>query len=152
MTECDIHPEQTNNEIRNAVTHLSRAPNAATQEGADEEITKAVLHIERAKRDCLKLTIITKIEQLRSMLSRIEEKDGILRQEVRSKVRKINSDRKDIYIRETKGDDIANDLTELLIDICDFEDYLSTQYNIPSTREIKVARWFRSARSGIPSF
>lgn len=56
----DKHPEQANNEIRNALNHLARALMIDTPQDALEQITKAQGHIERAKRDCLKISLINR--------------------------------------------------------------------------------------------
>src|SRR5579875_3001772 len=83
ILECDIHgrlqdfyagavaltekqPDQVNNEVRNAVTHMARAYCADTRAAADQQLNQAVSHIERAMRDCLKLSVIELHDRIQS--------------------------------------------------------------------------------------
>jgi hypothetical protein len=52
------HPQNINNELRNALTHLARALNAPNMKDAQENMDSAGRHIERFKRDCLKVAVI----------------------------------------------------------------------------------------------
>lgn len=64
-------PEQINNEIRNALTHLSRAADANAKghsDGVDPELASAKRHLERANRDCYKLAVISVNGQLQATM------------------------------------------------------------------------------------
>lgn len=52
-------PDQINNEIRNAMSHLARANASDNIATIQLECDRARAHIERANRDCLKCSIIT---------------------------------------------------------------------------------------------
>jgi hypothetical protein len=59
------HPEQIDNEIRNALTHLSRALKEQDRiEIINQEVRRAIGHIERARRDCLKIVIANKHDEI----------------------------------------------------------------------------------------
>ena len=58
VSTTETHPEQVNNKIRGALTHLARALDRG--DGCSEEVQKAQAHINRAKRDCLKVIIVQK--------------------------------------------------------------------------------------------
>lgn len=69
-------PQGVNSEVRNALNHLSRAYGAQTVEAAEVEIRAARGHLERAKRDCIKLAVIEFRDRVRGIIHRIEVKDG----------------------------------------------------------------------------
>lgn len=72
------HPEQVNNEVRNAVTHLARAYAANSAADAQDELRRARGHVDRAKRDCLKISIIALHDKIRATCSEIKIVSGTL--------------------------------------------------------------------------
>lgn len=63
-------PEQINNEIRNAFSHLARVQTATSQVEAEKEAEKAQAHVERACRDCLKASIIAVHDDITNLRNR----------------------------------------------------------------------------------
>jgi len=64
------HPENINNELRNALTHLARALNAQEMDEAQFNMDAASRHIERFKRDCLKVAVVYSGRDLNGLISR----------------------------------------------------------------------------------
>ena len=96
-------PEQMNNEIRNAFTHLSRIHFAETIKEIDNERSKGLGHIHRAARDCLKYTVFHLHKRLQTqhkwarVLHKAVSPDLCARSsEIKTKVRAV-------IARETKG-------------------------------------------------
>lgn len=79
----NIVPLQFTNELRNAINHLARAYCCENDADVDEEIRKAIGHIERAKRDCLKMSSIAISEDISSQFMLIEQKYGLLPTHIR---------------------------------------------------------------------
>ncbi|MEX0739191.1 MAG: hypothetical protein WD071_07610 [Pseudohongiella sp.] len=124
---AEKHPEQVNNEVRNALTHLARAliPDIPDPQ---QEIEDAKKHLQRAKRDCLKLSIIHKREQLVSSIYRIELTEGTLRRAIKTKLRAIETKRKDIFRRESAGEPVVDELRSILADALELGDILLEDY------------------------
>ena len=69
VASIEIHPEQVNNELRNAITHMGRAAASDDYAAALKELSAARSHVERAKRDVIKIAVI---HLRRSGVSRLE--------------------------------------------------------------------------------
>jgi hypothetical protein len=63
------HPQNINNELRNALTHLARALNAPDMNDAQDNMDAAGRHIERFKRDCLKVAVIYSGKDANNLIS-----------------------------------------------------------------------------------
>lgn len=118
---AESHPEQVNNEIRNALTHLARSYYCESLHDATSEIKQARDHIERAKRDSLKLSIITKRDQIQSEIFRIEMSEGAIPQALKLKLREIEKTRKKAFKNESLGKPVINSLETILIDALELE-------------------------------
>jgi hypothetical protein len=71
-------PEQPNNHIRNALNHLARSCECETWSNACEEHAAAARHLERAKRDSLKLATIGIFDEIRMLLRNAEAGYGLV--------------------------------------------------------------------------
>ncbi|MCG8029242.1 MAG: hypothetical protein N0E59_18230 [Candidatus Thiodiazotropha taylori] len=144
---AESHPEQINNEIRNALTHLARAYEADNLSTSNSNIQQARAHIERAKRDSLKLSIITKRDQIHSEIFRIEVIEGAVPRPLKTKIRNIEKARRGAFRKETQGESVTTILEEILVDALELEDQLLTQYQDPGTITPKLKQyWIKTAR------
>ncbi len=142
ISVAEQHPEQANNEVRNAVTHLGRALQAKSEDVADEQIEAARRHLKRARLDCLKLCIITKHSELHSQVYRIEMDEGLVSRPIKTKLRKIRNARLCIFIKESLGDDVLERLETLFADMADLQDELLDGREIPGRVYTATRRYF----------
>lgn len=124
----EYYPQQADSQIRNALTHLSRAASFNDDTEINIEIEKAKGHIERAKRDCLKLAIIRKKEHISDHIKSVHFAKGGLSEEIMIKRLQVANDQTVSFINETKGinvtPELENILTQLVIlekDIIQFD-------------------------------
>lgn len=124
------HVEQVNNEIRNALTHLSRARNAKSKKAFKEEIKRAEGHFERAKKDCLKVCILELHKRLMRSIYLVEFSQGTIKSDIKLRLRTLEKERKDAFIKEGKNDSKGStDLLEkITYDLLDLEDQITTTY------------------------
>jgi hypothetical protein len=137
-------PEQANNEVRNCMTHLGRAIAAPDRGSADREISQASNHLERAKRDCLKIAIIAMDETLGSNVMLIEDSYGLLPRNVRDRIKRIKRERREIYRDESKGNEaVGARLEKLLFDYSELEEFLLDNYASAVSPKLlgKFRRW-----------
>lgn len=110
----EYYPQQADSQIRNALTHLSRAASFESEIEIEIEIKKAKGHIERAKRDCLKLAIIRKKEHISDHIKSIHYAKGGLSEEIGIKRLQVSIDQKVAFINETKGINVTPELENIL--------------------------------------
>tara|TARA_R110001592_G_scaffold344464_1_gene635692 strand:+ start:6373 stop:6978 length:606 start_codon:yes stop_codon:yes gene_type:complete len=124
------HVEQVNNEIRNALTHLSRASFMEDADSFNGELSKAKGHFERGKKDCLKLCILELHERLRSTIKGIEIREGALKSEYRKRLVNLEKLRKEAFIKESKNDGTGTieHLEKIIIDLMELEEQLLEAY------------------------
>lgn len=152
IATAEKHPEQANNEIRNATNHLARALVAGVDgenKEAAEQIKLAKGHLERAKRDCLKITLIRKHRDISGAAWRVRIRDGALPDEVRKRLRGIEKLRKKALIIESRG---HNNATQYLLDIVnncmDLEETLYDSYQVPGQYVTLVRRiWWNITKA-----
>ncbi len=121
---ANFYPQQADSQIRNALTHLSRAAQTDNKDLIAKEIKKAKGHIERAKRDCLKIAIIEKRQQIKDMIIGIYFAKGGLPKKIQKKRIEIEINRKITAINETKGEEIAQELEFILSELFDLEEQI----------------------------
>lgn len=136
----ELHPEQANNEIRNALTHMARALIATTPADVLDQVKKAADHIERGKRDCLKISIIAIRKRLTATIHQIEITHGSVQMPVRQRLKAIERKRRDIFKAETRNESVTPALGDILADALDLEEFLETTYGNMSTFP---SRWKR---------
>ena len=149
-------PEQPNNEIRNAINHFARAFEANDWAEAEEDIRKACGHIERAKRDSLKLAAIGLFEEIRDLLLSIEVHYGFLDLAIAMKKSELKEERRRIYMLESSGHKDMNVMfLKLFADSRDFLTGIQNRFpgiRAQSTRRLVVMKWKRHISISMISF
>jgi hypothetical protein len=147
----EVVPEQANNEIRNALNHISRALDGNSLEDAKSDLKKAEGHIDRAKRDCFKLANIHLHEQLRSDFLDIEVIEGAVPLSVRQRLAVLEQRGVDARKSEAQGgENVLELLATLFADQKVFREDLHNQFTVPGRLHAKTARFFiRVRRQGI---
>jgi hypothetical protein len=141
-------PEEINNHIRNAFTHLARVQFCVDEEKVMVEVNHAINHIERANRDCLKASIICTREVLEDMKLDVYFHYGSLTPAIDAQYKKIQQIREEAYALESRGDgDQTQKLEEVLRLILHTTEQVKEQYQevgYKKTRIVRVVkRWFR---------
>jgi hypothetical protein len=140
VTVLQLAPEQANNEIRNALNHLARALIAEEDGSAKDNLLQAKGHIERAKRDCVKLAVIHLHEQITSHLMNVELIEGAVPMSVKTRHRSIISAGVDARKAEAAGAaDILDRYSSVLADLQEFEDDIRMKFTVPS----RPLTWWR---------
>ena len=96
-------PEQPNNEIRNALNHFARAFECETWAEAEKNHASSRAHLERAKRDSLKLATIGLFGEIREILRNAEAWYGIIEPAILVRKSRLVDWRLDTYIKESSG-------------------------------------------------
>ena len=117
----NYYPQQADNQIRNAMTHLARAAAQDDQKQIDTELRQAFLHIERAKRDCLKLSVIGKKQQIIDQIKSVHLAKGGLPPEIMQRRLQAAFDQKVVYTNEARGKEIGPALEDLLEQLVSLE-------------------------------
>lgn len=135
-------PEEINNQIRNAFTHLARAQEAQNLTDFNREIELAISHIERANRDCLKASIIIARDQLESLVSDAVFYYVALTPDLKARHKNIVDLRRQAYQAETRGDknQVAR-LEEILRETMHTADLVREQYREVGSRKAKALRF-----------
>jgi len=105
----NFYPQQAESQLRNAMTHLARSVSDASN--LNSEIERAKGHLERAKRDCLKLSIIKKKQDIENEIKSLRYAKGTLTKSIKEKRISIALTQKEASIQETIG---AKDVSTLL--------------------------------------
>lgn len=123
-------PEEINNQIRNAFTHVARAAHAETLTDVNAEVEKAIGHIERACRDCLKVSIIYARENLDQLVADVVFFYGFMPPDTKAKLATLKSLRREANVAETRGDKgQVEKLEEILRIILDASDDITARYD-----------------------
>ncbi|MBF0134438.1 MAG: hypothetical protein HQL75_17860 [Magnetococcales bacterium] len=138
----EIHPEQANNQIRNALTHLARALTSQDATAIRDNLEKAGSHIERGKRDCIKTAIALLKDRISSTLYRIEHEHGLIPRSIKDRLRIIEAKRKSAYKNEAKGDiSVSGEMEDILADLLELEESLFETFHIPGKVIFFLKRW-----------
>jgi len=141
ITVLEVAPEQANNEIRNALNHIARALSANDIDAGIRDIEKAKSHIDRAKRDCLKLANIHLHEQIKSDLINIQVVEGSVPLSIKARLTTLEAQGADARRAESLGaDDVSDQLASVFSDMKTFRDDLRTQFTVPTN---KMTSWMR---------
>ena len=139
----EAHPEQANNQIRNALTHLARALTSQDAAALKDSLKKAEGHIERGKRDCIKTAIALLKDRISTTLYRIEYEHGLVPRHIKVKLKTIEYKRISAYKNETKGDiRVSGEMEDILADLLELEEYLFENFHIPGEIIFFLKRWF----------
>lgn len=147
------HPEQVNNELRNALTHMARAVASEDFDHAIAEIKKAEGHIERAKRDAAKISVIELHNLVADASAEIKYLDGTIDAAFLVRRDIITKKRKSLLKNEAKGVPVINDLVALYLEADQLHDDLLKQLNNSGRRlprwRYRVIAWRRYILGGI---
>jgi len=116
VSSIEIHPEQVNNELRNFITHLSRAVSADTYAAAERELDKAVSHVERAKRDVIKIAVVVLRDNIERVCWKIRQVTGTVDPAFLVRRDGIRKRRKELLKQESQGKLSLNDFVQLFIE------------------------------------
>lgn len=138
------HPEQANNEIRNALTHLARALASKEPATSKVEMDKAKGHFERAQKDCLKLCILELHERMMHSIHIIEYSEGTIRSDIKLRLRKLERDRKDAFVKESRNDDsdTMEAFKKITYDLLDLEDQILQAHPNAGSKGSMVRYWW----------
>lgn len=123
-TRCltSTKPDQANNEIRNGLNHLARALAEQKPDDASLQFRKAEDHFDRAKRDCLKISLVQLHDDLWREITDIEIVDGHIDSNLRKRVRRWEDGRLSIARAECRGElEISARLLRLVNDGIDLK-------------------------------
>jgi hypothetical protein len=153
VTTLEIAPEQANNEIRNALNHIARALTADDMAHAEDNLSQARGHIERAKRDCLKLALIHIHEQLRSDLLSIEIVEGAVPMSKRTRLKSLENSAKQARMAESDGEaNVTNMMADVFADMKTFRDDIHAQFTVPSGQRTFIQRLIFKIRHNLGVF
>lgn len=137
-------PDQINNHIRNAFTHLSRAHESDDITTVEREVEKAISHIERGNRDCLKICVAHQHDKIEALFSAIRFNYGFVTPSINSAKKSIQKERQNLLQEETKGNDnITIKFEELLRKSLELEEYIYEQYSDVSLSDIRLLRFLQ---------
>jgi len=136
----NYYPAQADSQIRDAMTHLARC--ASNPENGEKELEKAKDHLERAKRDCLKIAIFTKKKDIKEEIKSLRFAKSGLPEDIQKLRLDIAIQHKKAYAEEALGKkDISNKLEEVLIKLITLENMLIEFDKIakPTSLPVKIA-------------
>lgn len=128
---ADKHPQNINNELRNAITHMSRALVADNVLAADQEMAAAERHVERFKRDCLKVAVVYAGKNAGELIKRAELGFGKVDPNLMVASAAVVTRRYQIMIQEVLGDSHSVEKWEaLLLDVERIRDRVISSYQL----------------------
>lgn len=141
-------PEQINNEIRNAFSHLARVNAAASLDEAKSEAEKAQAHVERACRDCLKASIIFVHDDITNLRNRAVTLYQAIDPVNTAAINTFFEDRKQLILAEARGEkELTDRFQELLerglalrIRVAELYGSTSSKFPIWVCHAIKITR------------
>lgn|GEM_PF-6668173 len=143
-------PEQINNEIRNAFSHLARANESDDIEAIKAECDKSRDHIERANRDCLKCSIITLRDRIMNKLDNATIQHTPLPPGIMQRKKSIEQERRNLLQDEARGiKGLTGRYEILLVDCINLDEELFALFGIlPSDKLWKLLLFMKQQRSG----
>lgn len=143
VTALDKVPEQINNEISNSLTHIARALDADNTDDAHKALIQAQGHIERARRDCLKLAIIDLHEKIKSDFINIELNEGAVPVSLKLCAQTLEKQAIRAREAESKGDSrTADNLAGIFAGYKIFRDDIHLTFALPSKKLTKLEMLF----------
>lgn len=143
-------PEQVNNEIRNAFSHLARANAYSGNSLIESECNQAINHIKRAIRDCLKIAIVHLHDKINGAMNNAELNFSPLPPAIIQQRKYLTKTRQELLIAEASGgEDITKKYEELLSDCFSLDEKLSELYsNLPHHNIGKIKLFFKKHTFG----
>lgn len=141
-------PEEINNQIRDAFTHLSRANASGEIDEIKQECRLAKRHVDRANRDCLKVSIIKARLELDQLIEDAVFYHGFLTPSIKASYKDVKAQRKKAYLAETRNESgIVENLEEVLRLTMFTADEVKAQYSVAGKTKTRIfrtfKRWFR---------
>jgi hypothetical protein len=143
----EIIPEQMNNDIRNALSHLLRINIVQTELEIFSEADKAIGHIEIACRDCLKICISEVHDKITIQFNYVLPYYKAISPQHIAEIRWLLKERNDIDLAETNGEKfLINRFEEVLNRMLD----LQTSFQPRKSSKIKLllTQWFGAGIAG----
>jgi len=133
------HPQNINNELRNAMTHMARALNAVEIGVARDELDAAMRHTERFKRDCLKVAVIYAGRDANNKIRHVEAIYHRLSPHVHIECANITRQRYGVIIDEVFGDQHSAEKWEaLLLRIEKLREELIHEYPLLDPKKFRI--------------
>lgn len=135
------HPDQVNNEVRNAVAHLGRALVAESTVEAVGDIRQARSHISRAKRDAIKLAVIELHDRIQDACREIRDINGSIDLPFLVRRDELTRRRRQLLRSEING---AEDVVDGYVQMFNLSDEL--EFDLVQAYDLKekrVPRWRR---------
>jgi hypothetical protein len=127
----ETQPDQVNNEVRNAVTHLGRALIAGSEKEAHDQIRLGRAHIERATRDAIKLSVLELTDRIHDACEEIKLRTGTIGAPFIARRDQVTAKRKKVLRAEIDGDpDVIQLFVELFNDADQLEADLTSEFNL----------------------
>lgn len=143
-------PEQVNNEIRNALTHLSRAAAVDDRQLGQPEIDKSSSHLERAVRDCYKLAVINVNRRIQKAIWVLDEARGGVVASTARNYNELLKERRRVISEEQKtatGSEqfqkIARAYEDLFTGLVFVYDKILEDYHLTEDKILGFPRWWR---------
>lgn len=131
ISVAEAMPEQINNEIRSAVTHLARAAVATDAAVMQAEAKSAQRHMERANRDCYKLAVVETNWRIRRVVCIIERFKGGLTKTIAHNYNQAEKERKRIVKLEAQSGESSTAYSEV-------SGYYRELYRVLSSLQIEM--------------
>ncbi len=144
------HPQNINNELRNAVTHMSRALVSDDVVAANKEMDAAERHVERFKRDCLKVAVVYAGRNASELMKRAELAGGRVSPQLSLSAAAIVMKRYQILFEEVRGDEHSAAKWEaVLLDIERIREQVIQSHNVLDERRYKVPLFIARVVTGV---
>ncbi len=144
-------PEQVNNEIRNAFTHLVRVNIVKTNPEIKDEAEKAICHTERACRDCMKACLIQSYENIERQYNYACAYHTNISPKLMTERKNIKKERKNIGLAEAAGErHLLGRFEDLVVRSLELQDNLQEQYGLRVENISWIKRmWLQLIAGGI---
>jgi hypothetical protein len=98
-------------------------------------------HLERANRDCLKVSIMYEHVRLREAIANVSFFRGTLTPAIQGRLKDIKRTRMEAYRQETRGDERHADMLESVLEkTIDTIDEIEAQYSEAGSRSVTIIR------------
>jgi hypothetical protein len=143
----EIIPEQMNNDIRNAFSHLLRINIVQTELEIFSEADKAIGHIELACRDCLEICISEVHDKITIQFNYVLPYYKAISPQHVAEIRWLLKERDDIDLAETNGEKfLIKRFEEVLNRMLDLQ--TSFQPSKISKLKLLLTQWFGASMAG----
>lgn len=136
-------PDEANNQLRNALTHLARANQANDAAALNKEVASAIAHFERANRDCLKVSIIKARDAMDQAVTNVRFFRGSLTPKIEDMIKELKEIRRRGHIAETRGDETQTKMLEEILRLTlAITDEIHQHYQVSSKNPSKLRKFW----------